>query len=651
MLRKHWPLLVILLVALLLRAWQLTSVPPGLTHDEANHGREAIEILDGVLRYYFPLNYGSEPLYSYTVAGMMALLGETLFALRFVNVVFGLLAIAATYIWAGWAFDQRTAVLAAALMAVSFWPLAASREALRAGMLPFFMTVTVWFFWRIVQDATAGTRRWWPVIGFAAGIVATFHIYLAARTAWLLFPAFLLVLLVAQRNLFRRAWLPALTGLGLAALGVAPMFLYLRSYPESQTRLDMLDNTLQQLLSGDLGPIVQNAADALLAFVWPGFGDQFLAYNIPGRPVLDALTAAFFVIGIGVCLWRWRQPAYSFTLLWWLTGIIPSLVTGATANTTRNLAALPAVYLLPVLGFTAVVDWLARRVRWNGRRVGMALAVAWLSLAAFVTLRDYFWRWAQLPEVRGAYQSTLVAELNYLADQPDAAGQTILSTVYPGPAHDPSIALVLTGDTGQRLRWVDARQAFMLPAAARHAIIPASTPPHAAFAGWLTPLETVELRPDDPDPRFTRYAVDTAVGADWRSAAALARFGTAVDLVDARWLHSPPAAGTTAELLTVWRVVDPAAVGPVHPPAYTTDAVLFTQLLSPEGAVLAQHDSLEAPSWNWQAGDLILQIHPITLPADAGELRFTTIVGIYDRVTGQRLPVADTPDDFYRLIP
>ncbi len=50
MVKKLLPLILILLLALALRAYRLTEIPPGLTHDEANHGREAIEILDGNLR-------------------------------------------------------------------------------------------------------------------------------------------------------------------------------------------------------------------------------------------------------------------------------------------------------------------------------------------------------------------------------------------------------------------------------------------------------------------------------------------------------------------------------------------------------------------------------------------------------------------------
>ncbi len=159
MFKKLLPIIIILLLALALRTYRLTDIPPGLTHDEANHGREAIEILDGELRYYFPLNYGSEPLYSYIVAGSMALLGEGLFALRLVNVLSGLAAIAAMAIWTKRAFDRSTALITAALIAVSFWPLASSRESLRAGMLPLFMVIAIWFFWQIIFPQQSTTEK------------------------------------------------------------------------------------------------------------------------------------------------------------------------------------------------------------------------------------------------------------------------------------------------------------------------------------------------------------------------------------------------------------------------------------------------------------------------------------------------------------
>ncbi len=649
--RYRAALVVILLLAFALRVWQLTAIPPGLTHDEANHGREAIGILDGVLRYFFPLNYGSEPLYSYTVALSMAALGRRLLALRLVNVIFGLAAIAVAAAWAAPRLGRRTAVMGAALMAVSFWPLATSREALRAGMLPFFMGLAVWAFWRVLE--TAGGRRrpalgaTWPyVLLFGLALAATLHIYLAARVSWLLFPLFLGYLALIHRADFRRAWRPALAGLLLGGLLSAPLFLYLRAHPEMQTRLDMLDGPLQAITRGDWRPALSNVAGALLAFVWPGRGDAFLAYNIPGRPVFEAVSAVLFVVGLAVCLWRWRRPAYLFLLLWFAAGIIPSLLTGPTANTTRNLAALPAVFLLPAVGFEAIVGRVGGRhpLRSARRAAPALLASLWLAFAAFVSARDYFARWANSADVRGAYQHTLTTALAHVAARYPDAAPVVFSSVYPSAAHDPSIAFVLAAGRpalSRTPRWVDARWALVVPPGASLAVVPASTPPHPALAPWLEALETVDVRPNDLDPRFTIYRLDGD-----RAAADLAAwavppvdFGGAVALVGARWLAAGVRPGETAELLTVWRVLDPTRAGPAAPPTFATDAVLFTHVLNGAGVLLTQRDSLDAPSWAWQTGDLFVQIHALVVPATAAPGEYATVVGIYDRDSGARLPV------------
>ncbi len=641
--KRNGPILLILLLAFGLRLAALTSLPPGLTHDEANHGREAIGILDGILLFYFPLNYGSEPLYSYVVAGFMALLGEGLLALRLVNVMAGTAVIAAVYAWANRAFDRRVALVTAVLIALSFWPLAASREALRAGLLPLFMTLAVWFFWRLFERRSLVIGHWSLVIGFGVWVAVTLHIYLAARVAWLLFPLFLLYLLLAHRPSFWRMWRPTLAGLLLAALLVTPMFLYLERYPYALTRLDMLDRPLNDLRQGNLLPLARNAAEALLAFVWPGQGDQFLAYNIPGRPVFEVVTAVFFLIGVAVCLWRWRQPNAAFLLLWFGMGILPSLITGATANTTRNLAALPAVFMLPAVGFWAVFNGLVARWPRYGRWVTAVALTVWLLWVGGNTINDYFIRWGQSPEVRGAYQRNLVEALAYL-DSQAIDGPVLLSTVYPGPAHDPSIALVLAGDAD--FRWTDARYALVLPGGQDAlTVIPASTPLHPAFAELAQPQETVTLRPDDLDPSFDLVQLDASampwIGdtAAWTAPGVGVNLNDAVTLRYAGWLAESVVPGGVAELLTIWQVYDPARVGPIVPPAFTTDVVMFTQVLGVDGRPLAQRDSLEVPSWGWQRGDVILQIHAVPIPTDAAPGEYPAIVGIYDRDSGVRLPV------------
>lgn len=650
--KKWWPILLVLLLALVLRLVLLADIPPGLTHDEANHGREAMGILDGILLLYFPLNYGSEPLYSYTAAAFMRLLGEGVVALRLVNVIFGVLAIWAAWLWSKRALDNRIALTAAALTAVSFWPLAFSREALRAGMLPFFMTAAVWFFWEILGDSEGNLTAkdaenaknyrhlFWPVVGFGVSIALTLHIYLAARVAWLLFPLFLVYLFLWHRPIFRRAWQPVLAGLGLGWLLAAPMFLYVRAHPYVLTRLDMLDGPLQALRSGQILPVLQNAGGALLAFVWPGYGDQFLAYNIPGRPVFEAVTAVFFIAGILISLFRWKRPSYAFVLLWFGVGIIPSLITGATANTTRNLAALPAVFLLPAIGFWGLDDWLtAHFPRIKSSWLAGAAAV-WLLIAGGIAVRDYFLRWGQASEVRDAYQHTLVEEVAWLREEGVTA--VLMSSIYPGPAHDPSISKVLWGPIQPDERWADARYALVFPnRQGVTAVISAATPPHPAFAPFLQEKETVQLRLDDFTPFFTVYQLDDSSLADYLAGDTAVNFNDAVTLKHAEWLDTAVSLGGMAQLLTVWQVTDPERPGPRVPPLFTTDLIMFTQILDENGRPFTQRDSLEAPSWDWQAGDIILQIHPISIPADTAPGSYPAIVGLYDRTSGERLPVLD----------
>jgi hypothetical protein len=357
------------------------------------------------------------------------------------------------------------------------------------------------------------------------------------------------------------------------------------------------------------------------------------------------VTAVFFTIGLLISLWRWKQPNYALLLLWFGIGIVPSLLTGATANTTRNLAALPAVMLLPAVGFTAV----AEKVKINGLKIKdgkrasifnlqLLIMVIWLIFAGGVTVRDYFVRWGESPEVRGAYQHTLVEGLSFLeaegGDRP-----LVISSVYPGPAHDPSIGLVLSPEVSANARWVDARYGLIFPGGGDcRILIPASTPLHPALAGFVEEVTAVSLRPDDLDLGFTLYELNHDSLTQW-AAIEPVNFDNAVSLRAAHWLAETAHSGDVVELVTVWEVVDPTRVGPLVLPFYTTDAVIFTQVLDGAGQVMVQQDALDAPSWDWQAGDVVVQVHPLTIPDTAAPSSYRTIVGLYDKLSGERRPV------------
>ncbi len=648
--RQRLFFILFLLVGFGLRTIQLTQLPPGLTHDEANHGREAIGVLDGIFLFYFPLNYGSEPLYSYTVAGMMKAIGEHPFALRLVNVYAGIFALAILYRWATSIFGLGVGILGMGLMAVSFWPLAGSREALRAGLMPFFFTLAVTCYWQTLRRAE-GNSTALATLKFSVALAVTFHIYLSARVAWLLFPLFLLYLLLTNRDQFRLAAFPTVGGLALTGLFILPMFLYLQAHPEALTRLDMLDAPLQAIRSLDFPIIWKNFSGGLFGLIVPGYGDQFLAYNIPGKPTLDAITALFFIAGISISLWRWRQPKYAFILLWFFAGISPSLITGATANTTRNVAAMPVLYLLAGVGFLSIVPKLTNISPQFGKKSSLLAAGFWLSIVAIGSGRDYFGRWGKSPQVRAAYRHTLTASLAYI-DRSEMPSETvyIFSTLYPGAAHDSSVGLVASELPAKQTRWVDGRLGLIVPQAdSANFVIPASTPLHPTLASMLTVQTRENLLPTDLNPFFELAALINSAQLDqllMGSVPLRANFNNGVGLSHIQWLRPHTVPGETAELLTVWHVTNPDRIVPAIPPALPTDASIFSHVLDAEGQIISQWDGLSAPSWSWQKGDTVLQIHQFEMPADAAPGEYTVIVGLYDRVSGARSPIFGDFDQF-----
>ena len=93
--------------------------------------------------------------------------------------------------------------------------------------------------------------------------------------------------------------------------------------------------------------------------------------------------------------------------------------------------------------------------------------------------------------------------------------------------------------------------------------------------------------------------------------------------------------------------------------ALTTRYTVFAQLLAGDNTVVAQSDSAPAggtrPTTGWLPGEIITDPHTLSLPSNPSPGPYRLIAGLYDPVTGQRLPVraADgTPvADFITVIP
>ena len=663
--REVAALVTILLAAAALRTWRLGNVPPGLTHDEAAHGHDAVAILEGARPLYETVGYGREPLYDYWVAGLMALLGRTREVLRVSAVPLGLMALVATFAWTRLAYDAAVALASTALQAVSFWSLSISRQALRSSLLLGLFTTAVFFFWRAIDGEEEGASRWRLGV-FALLTGATFYTYIPARVLWIVFPCFLVYLAFLHRSRFRRVSGPAVAAVGVGVLLAVPLFLYLRSHPGADRRLAMLDAPLRALMDGNPAVILNRATRFLLGLIVPGQGDDFLAYNVPGRPVLGPLVGGLFLVGLGISLARWRERAFAFSLIWFIVGVSPSLVTGAGASTTRSIAALPVVFLFPALAAVVGARWAGRHWGHSGVRLIALVSCGALFLTGVSSTRDYFVKWAESPHTRAAYQHTLVETAAYL-DAQSAGGTVGISTVQPYAPHDPYVFGLSLRRDDLALRWFDAGRALVLPAEPRaRLVVPASAAPHRSLAELpgLRLQERIRMHPDDLDPWFEIYdwrprqmrasllervergplslSLEDALSGDPAEEGVTARsvtYGQGLDLLGYELLTPTASAGNVIELLTLWQVTNPDVLQDADPVDVDSEPVVFVHALDRAGMLVSQEDRLDAPAWAWREGDAVVQVHRLVLPSNLPDAELVLALGIYRRSDMRRLPV------------
>ncbi len=639
-------LLLILLAALFLRLYRLGEIPPGLTHDEADTGYFVTAIYRGGRSpVEAPYGYAYQPFTMYSGAVFMALFGPNDLALRLHSAFWGSLLVLFTYLWGRQAFGPPVGLGGAALAALSFWTVCDSRFALNSSPLPALLAGAAFFLWRALEGE--GRPRWGMWALFTLFLAASFYVYEAAIAASAAFLLLLAHLALWDRPRFRRHAIWFAASLLLVGLLVAPHLLD----PSSWGRTNTLSEPLRAALQGDLDPLLSNVVSALGTFSVRG--DSFVTYNLPGRPIFDPLVSVFFYLGIGLCIYRWRQPAYAFTLLWLALGIVPSLVIGEWTSTLHSKAAETPIMILPALGAVETARLLRSRLGKRAARLFAAACVAWLAVVGAATGYDYFVRWGQSPATRAAYFHNLAAITDYVQDGP-YSGVVAISSPFPDLPLDPLIGDLRVRRDDVTLRWFDGRRALLFPDAPESLLIlPTTAPldPGLAARVPLPPAQRIVVHPQDLDPTFDvvhwepEAAWEAALGSldggtvqAGRPLSLPVRFGEAVQLIGYELETPAPAPGGVVRRVTAWQVLDPAGLGPAPPADYGQAASIFVHLLDGEDLV-AQEDRLDVPAWGWQAGDRFLQVHLIPLGDDLPPGRYRLAVGIYTRHDLRRIPV------------
>ena len=623
-------MLLALIVAALLRFWQLGEAPPGLYRDEAYNGLDALGVLQGEHALFFTANNGREPGYIYLTAVALALFGRSALAVRLAAAAVGTLTTWLTYRLARSWFGLTTGLFAAWLWAVTLWPVHLSRIGLRPILLPPLLALAFWLGTRAYRRRQ---RHWWVGAGMAYGL--TFYTYLAARFTPILLLLLFSYLLLSGRQRRRRLWPGVLWFLAGTALLLLPLAALAWQQPSlflgRAGQVSILNEAINE---GDLwGTLLRHTGRGLGLFLWRG--DTIVRHNPPGRPVFDLFLWVPFLVGLFWSLRHWRRPPVLALLLWQAVMLGPTILAEDAPHFLRASGLLPAAVLLPALGLSKVGEWpkLAGALR-------RGLVVLFALGTLIMTINDYA-AYVNRPETFYLFEGaarTLAEEIN---QEPPESDIYLDRRFWEGW---PSLRFLV--QTGRDLAYftpdTGVADSTALPLALYAwpheslAFLPEAVPAPSLLSVEPGPLARGDLE-SDPYLLFIRFAA-TQPRPDLQ---AVARFGEPGS-GQVMWLVgsavTQPAPGRL-QIDLYWQ--------PGGPPR--TPLVVFAHLVGEEG-LIAQSDSPLAhgfwPSAGWQPEITIHERRFIKIDSTSEHANREVLVGVYDAGTGTRLPVYDTVGEF-----
>lgn len=653
-------LLAILALAAVFRFWQLAELPPGLYHDEAYNGLDALSLTQGKTfpQFYegwelyaqdahaqrppqetrFPIffegNYGREPLHVYLMALAVAQFGATPWAIRAVPAAAGVLAVLTTFFAARALLAGRhvgeerppttwrdphflVPLLAAFTLAVLYPAVHFSRFGIRAMVFVPVETLAVACFWYGVNRAgskgTAVPRAawlWLLAAGFFLGL--GLYTFAAARLLPLLWLLFVPLWFWRDRAALRRFWRPVAAMAAAALVTALPLLLFFARYPYFFVfRIAYVANKGRGAVEGQpLLTWLLNVGRVVRGLFW--LGETHLRHNLPGRPFLDAFQAGFFLVGLLATLRRAADPRRLFLLLWFGVMLLPSIMSGDAPHFGRLIGAAAPAAILVALGAAWLLDQAARRLSGRATAAVALLLLGLFALSGLWTARDYFGRYAAHPDLARDF---------YLPDWQlgqFAAAQPPQTDLYLTPTQEELATIYFALQDPARLRNYSGAAG----------LIPAGRPQRPALY-LLRPPETAALAhlqaffpdgvTDAAQSNFIPFTVPAAAPRlpDNAPAAPPATFAGRVAL--RAWTAAR--AGDQLRVTLYWEALAPVA----------RDYTAFVHVLDAGGNLVAQQDRPPAgyPTSDWRPGEIVVDTYVVDLPPAAADATYRLETGFY----------------------
>lgn len=423
-------LFAILSGALFVRVYQIESIPGGLYPDEAVNGIDALTANEtGGYRWFYPNNYGREGLFINLQALAIKYFGNTIPVLKFWSTIFGTLAVLGIYFLGKELFQRRGAgLIAAFLLATSFWAINFSRIGFRAIMVTFLLTFAFYFFFKGLRTERIRTFFLSGLI-FGIGV----HTYVAYRLAPLILIAILPFLILSYEHFLRRFWKHGLTFILGATIAAAPLFWEFYAHPEHlSSRTGAVSIFSPEVNQGDFwGTFAKTLGLSLIKYNF--WGDQNWRHNYPPYPILDPFTGIFFLTAFGYLFYdlikrlghrlrdKVRDPTLVrtvFLLAFFFVMLMPEFLTEeGLPHALRAIGTQAPVILMATMAIMAVIKY-AHHTFFGTRIALLSLLLIALMGGATINLAKYFVFFAESPTQMGAFNKNFTNMATYITALP-----------------------------------------------------------------------------------------------------------------------------------------------------------------------------------------------------------------------------------------
>lgn len=425
------------------RLYDLKNYPGGLFPDEAANGEDALLILEGDTRPFYPRGNGREALFFYFQALSIKTFGIGVWQMHLVPAILGTITVFAMY-FANRPFFGRTAgLLAAFFLATSHWHVTLSRTGFRAMQIPLFLAL----FTAFVGYAIAAVKKKQIAASYVyaalagAAFMGGFYTYIAYRVMIGVVLGILFLLFLAAlhpkigfphvRRYGKQTVVAAIAGL----LVFAPLGWYFIQHPKDIVgragQVSVFSKTLQDEYGGGtlLGTLAYSTRETLVSFFMPP-GDLNWRHNVAGYPLLSPFVAVLFLLGLAWAIHGTVNIFYQIArgqeihmgmvypyLILVLSGMLLPVITTAEGmpHALRSVGLITPIFMLAGTAASVTVHFLKRRLPHEGIRsiaYGLLAGAAVLGVAYDAFL--YFGIARNSSEAAYAYRSDLTEVAAYI---------------------------------------------------------------------------------------------------------------------------------------------------------------------------------------------------------------------------------------------